>query len=353
MLCGSGGKGAGGGRRQRPKRRPERDLLGVRQGPACLGDGGGEDHERRHLGHERLRGSDRDLGACLEEQDRLRLARDRRSDGVRHRDDRAAAFARKASRRDRVGRLARLRHRDDQCPLVERWRAVAELGPDVRPRGQTGPVLESRRADQGRIERGAAGDELDPGHGPEHVFEAGELLDDDAAVLVDPSDDRLAERLGLLVDLLEHEVLVAALLGGLGRPVDRRDRSFAGQSVHAGDRDAPRSQIGDVALLEEHDLVRVGQDRGDIRGEEALAVGQTHHERHVLAGTDETVALTAMHDDDRVRTLDPAQGRRGRRRRDRPCTPLRSGGRSPRYRSPTRACGRGPRDRRAAPGSSR
>ena len=47
---------------------------------------------------------------------------------------------------------------------------------------------------------------------------------------------RLAERLGLLVDLLEHEVVVAALLGGLGRPVDDRLGPLADVAVDVGDR---------------------------------------------------------------------------------------------------------------------
>ena len=72
----------------------------------------------------------------------------------------------------------------------------------------------------------AAGDQLDPRDRPQHVLEAGQFLDRDPVVSVHPAGDGLAERFGLLVDLLEHEVLVAALLGGLGRPVDGRDRSF-------------------------------------------------------------------------------------------------------------------------------
>ncbi len=100
---------------------------------------------------------------------------------------------------------------------------------------------------------------------------------------------------------------VAALLGGLGRPVDGRHRAFPGRAVHAGDRDAPRSQVGDVALLEEDDLVRMGEDRGHVRGEEALAVGQPDDQRHVLARADQPVALAAMHDDDGVGPLDPAK----------------------------------------------
>ena len=100
------------------------------------------------------------------------------------------------------------------------------------------------------------------------------------------------------MDLLEHEVLVAALLGGLGRPVDGRDRALERRAVDVGDRHAPRPDVGDVALLEEDDPVGVGEDRGHVRGEEALAVAEADDERHVLARADEPVALADVHDDD-------------------------------------------------------
>ncbi len=143
---------------------------------------------------------------------------------------------------------------------------------------------------------------------PQPFLQPGDLVDRDVVATVDPAGDALAQRLGLLVDLLEHEVLVAALLGGLGRPVDRRHVTLADDPVDIGDRDAPRSQVGDVAVLEEDDPVGMGEDRGHVRGEEALAVAEADDERHVLAGPDEPVALADMHDHERVRALEQAQG---------------------------------------------
>ena len=78
-------------------------------------------------------------------------------------------------------------------------------------------------------------------------------------------------------------------------------------AVDVGDRDAPRPQVGDVAVLQEDDLVGVGEDRRDVAREEALAVRQTHHQRHVLAAPDEPVALAAVHDRDGVGTLRQAE----------------------------------------------
>ena len=81
----------------------------------------------------------------------------------------------------------------------------------------------------------------------------------------------------------------------------------SGFAIDVGDRDAPRPEVGDVAVLEEDDPVRVGQDRGDVRGEEALAVAETDDERHVLAGADQPVALADVHDDDGIGAFELAE----------------------------------------------
>ena len=288
--------------------RPSASSSVVGHGPARLGDGGRQDDQGRHLGHERLGRGDRDLRSGLQEQDRVGLAGDGRPDRVGDRDDRTAPLAGKAGRGDRVGRLARLGDGDDQRVRVERRRAVAELRADVRADRQAGPVLERGGPDERGVEGAAAGDELDPGDVLEALGQPGDLVDHDPVVPVDPPGDALAQRLGLLVDLLEHEVLVAALLGGLGRPVDGRHGALARGAVHVGDGHAPRPQVGHVAILEEDDPVGVGEDRRDVGGEKGLAVAETDDERHVLAGADQPVALADVHDREGVRTLELAEG---------------------------------------------
>ena len=211
-------------------------------------------------------------------------------------------------RGDRVGRLARLGDGDDERLAVERRRAVAELRADRGPRRQARPVLDRGGADERRVVRAAAGDQLHPLHAPNRVGQGLELLDLDPAVAVDPPGDRLAQCLRLLVDLLEHEVVVAALLGGLGRPRDQRLRALAPGAVDVGHLDAARQDVGDVALLEEHDPVRVGEDRRDVAGDEALFAVPPDDQRHVLACPDEPADLALVHHDDRVRALELAEG---------------------------------------------
>ncbi len=293
---------------QAPQRRAELELLLETQPTAGLGDGRGDDDQSRDLGHERLRGGDGDLRTGLQEEDRPSLAGDRRADGVGHRDDRTAALAGEAGRGDRVGRLARLGHRDDQGPLVERRGAVAELRADVGPGRDPHPVLDGGRADQRGVIGRAAGDQLDPIDRPEGLGQAVELGDLDPVVGGHPPGQRLEQGGRLLVHLLEHEVLVAALLGGLGRPVDGADRALDRRAGQVGDDHAPGPEVGDVALLEEDDPVGMGQDRRHVAGQEALAVADPDDERDVQPGADQPVRLAPVHDRQGVRAVELAQG---------------------------------------------
>ena len=153
---------------------------------ARLGDGRGEDHQRRDLGHERLRRRDRDLRPGLEEQDRSASRVIAEPTVLVTAMTGRAALAGEAGRRDRVGGLARLGDGDDERPLVDRRRAVAELGADRRPGRDADPVLDRGRADQRRVVRRAAGDQLDPVDRAERLVEALELLEPDVVARGSP-----------------------------------------------------------------------------------------------------------------------------------------------------------------------
>ena len=84
--------------RQRPQGGHQAGLLVARETPAELGDGGRQEDQRGDLGHERLRGHDRDLWPGLQEQDRVALPGDGRAHGIGDRDDGAALLACEARR---------------------------------------------------------------------------------------------------------------------------------------------------------------------------------------------------------------------------------------------------------------
>ena len=119
--------------------------------------------------------------------------------------------------------------------------------------------------------------------------------------------DRDLEALGLLVDLLEHEGLVALALGDLLVPVDpdllELDRAavLGADHAHAAGRD-----LDDLAVVRVGDAARLGEERGEVRREEVLAVAEADHQRRLAAHADEAVRLVVVDDDEGEMALEAA-----------------------------------------------
>ena len=183
-----------------------------------LGEAQREQVHDRDLGDERLGRGDADLQAGAGVDDAVGVARGLRAHDVRHGQHGRAALAGEAHRGQRVQRLAGLRDADHEVAGADHRVAVAVLGRDVHLDRDARPLLDRVAADQARVVGGAAGDDDDAlGAAQQLVVELGQIhaVGADRAV-----GDRLGDGVGLLVDLLEHEGLVAALLGGVGVPVD-------------------------------------------------------------------------------------------------------------------------------------
>ena len=115
-----------------------------------------------------------------------------------------------------------------------------------------------------------------------------------------PLADRVGHGLRLLVDLLEHERLVALLLGVLVVPVDLHEAAVVRglavdrEEAHAGGRDRD-----DLAVLDQLHAARLAQERGDRGGQEHLAVAVADDERALQAGADEHPRMRAVRNDER------------------------------------------------------
>jgi hypothetical protein len=133
-----------------------------------------------------------------------------------------------------------------------------------------------------------------------------ELLELEPAVAHAPAD-RLGDGLRLLVDLLEHERLVAALLGGLEIPVDLGRRVLE-RLLAVGPREdgAFGRDRDDVAVVDQLHHLRLGQERGDRRREEHLAFADADDERALLPRPDEQSRVVVVDDDEREVALELA-----------------------------------------------
>ena len=123
--------------------------------------------------------------------------------------------------------------------------------------------------------------------------------------MADAVADRLPHRLGLLVDLLEHEGLVAALLRALDVPVDLDHVAVLGGAVvEAVEGRALGRDRDDLVILDELDLPRLRQEGRDRGGEERLALPEPDHERALEARADELVRVVVVDGDEREVALE-------------------------------------------------
>lgn len=144
------------------------------------------------------------------------------------------------------GRLARLGDEQHEGVLAEDGIAVAELGRDVALDGDARQPLDEVFPDHARVHGGAAGHNGDRVELPPEPLGDVVLRLEGGQAVRDTRMHRVGERAGLLVDLLEHEVVVAALLRLLDRPFGGQHLELCGGAV--------RLEEGDALPVDAHDL---------------------------------------------------------------------------------------------------
>ena len=154
----------------------------------------------------------------------------RRAADVADRTQQGAAIARQLHRRQGVGGLAGLGDADHQHILAEQRLPVAVLRGVVDLGRQPGQALDQELPDEAGVPRGAAGDQVHPLHTAQAVGREPVVAEvDPGAVAVEVGADGVADGIGLLEDLLEHEVAEAALLD----PAASQSRVSTGRSTGA------------------------------------------------------------------------------------------------------------------------
>jgi hypothetical protein len=99
---------------------------------------------------------------------------------------------------------------------------------------------------------------------------------------------------------LEHEGLVAALLGGLLAPVDLVDGALDRLAGGAEELDAVAADDDDLVVLDQLHVAGVREEGGDRGGEELLAVAAADDQRALLARADQQLGLVGGDGDERV-----------------------------------------------------
>ena len=185
-----------------------------------------EDIHRDQLAAVGLRRRDGDLRARIRVHDVVRLARDRGAEHVDNRDRRDAALLRETKRCQRVSRLSRLGNDDNRGIRLENRISVSEFRGKVHIHRNSRELFDHVFTDHADMIRGPARDDIQPLQTAEFLlihFQHGKI-DEGLRVLVTAvlyvRIDRVLNGLRLLVDLLHHEVLIAALLSCRCVPLD-------------------------------------------------------------------------------------------------------------------------------------
>ena len=108
----------------------------------------------------------------------------------------------------------------------------------------------------------------------------------------------------LLEDLLEHEVLVAGLLRRDRIPGDAGRLAFDGLAVERHERHPVRRHDRHFAVVEEHDIAGVAQDRRHVRGDKVFAVANADDNRRAVADGDELFRIVGREQHEREEPAD-------------------------------------------------
>ena len=218
-------------------------------------------------------------------------------DGKRHR----SLGDHLALRRQGVRGLARLGDQHAQRPRIRDGVAIPVLARVIDLDGKPRQTLDHVLAGQGRVPTGAACGDVDSVGGAELVVADLHLAEEDLAGFRRDSTQRgFADGPRLLEDLLEHEVLVAALFRLNRVPQDGFERALDGIAVEIGELDPFGRQDGDIAVGQEIELARVVQDSRHIRGDKVFAFPHADHDRGPVARGDDLVGLAGGDHADRV-----------------------------------------------------
>src|SRR5437660_5449808 len=119
-----------------------------------------------------------------------------------------------------------------------------------------------------------------------------------------PATHRVLNRLRLLEDFLEHEVLEAALFDLIEIPVDAAHALADTACVEIQHLVSVAGEHAHLAVVEVHDLSRVLEDRGDVAGDVELALPESEQQRASLARADDLVRIARRDHSDAIRPFD-------------------------------------------------
>ena len=267
-----------------------------------------EQVEAHQVRQESLRRGDADLRAGVQVDRAVGVPRCAAREHVRHRHRQRPALLGLMQPDHRVRGLAGLRDDHCQCVRPERRPPVAKLSRINSPRRQTCPVLDRMLADERSVTRRPHAEQQDLAVAAQLLISKRELPKRDRAVIRQTPAHRVRDRLGRLVDLLEHEVRVAALLGLAHVPVDMDELGLDRRAVQRRHLGTKRRHRGHLPLTEHEHALGVRDDGRDVGRDVELLLAQPHHQGCVEPGADQELGILGREHRQRVGAPDALEG---------------------------------------------
>jgi hypothetical protein len=241
--------------------------------PLLLGGTVLAERQREHdhadeLGGVGLGGGDTDLGTGVDVDTAVGEERDGGTDVVDDTDGEGTALKAVAESHQRVSSLTRLGHEDAGVVTEDGGLAVKEVGGQLNGNGDLSKLLKDTADSHAGVVRGTASNEDDPAASPDGGEVLAETTKGDGLVDgVETTTHGVDNRLGLLEDLLLHEVVEAALHDLLEldlKSLDGADVARAVILVQAVDVEGALVDVGNVVVLEVQDLLGVLDNGGGV-----------------------------------------------------------------------------------------
>ena len=293
--------------RHRPQR-SDQLLPALQRDPAVHGgEAQREQVEAHQVRQEGFRRRHPDLGAGVQVDRAVGVSRGAAGEHVGHRHRQRPALLGLMQPDHRVRGLTGLRDDHRQCVRPERRPPVAKLCRINSTRRQTCPVLDRVLADERRVPGGSHPKQQDLAVAPQLLIGQGELSKRDRAVIGQPPAHRVRDRLRRLVDLLEHEVRVAALLGLAHVPVDMDELGLDSRAVQRRHLGTKRRHRGHLSLTEHEHAFGVRDDGRDVGRDVELLLAQPHHQGCIEPCADQELGILGREHRQRVGAADPLE----------------------------------------------
>lgn len=221
-----------------------------------------------------LGGGNTNLGASVDVDTAVGHHRDGGTDNVDDTNGQSTALETVAESQKRVSGLTRLGNKDAGVVTEDRGLSVEEIRSQLDGDGDLGQLLEDTTNSHARVVRGTASDEDDSAATTDGRDVLLETTQSNSLVLnVETTTHSVDNGLGLLENLLLHEVVVTALHDLLELDLDGLDSTNVGGTRVLGQTvnvQLPVVNVSNIVVLEVKDLLGVLDDGRRVRGQEEL-----------------------------------------------------------------------------------